>query len=47
MLRSKRPHFQSVKTIESFAILRLQRLLLPLADASQGVSRLLATIVRT
>jgi hypothetical protein len=46
VLKSRRPHFQIVKTIESFTILRMQRLLLPLANTTDTVSHILGATIR-
>ena len=46
MLRHKRPNFQTIKTIQDFRILNLQRLFLPLAEATHAVTHALGVIVR-
>jgi two-component system chemotaxis response regulator CheY len=46
MLRTKRPNFQSIKTIQDFRILHFQRLVLPVAEAGRGIAYALCVTVR-
>ncbi|MBC7989440.1 MAG: hypothetical protein H7Y19_07640, partial [Luteimonas sp.] len=46
MLRHRRPNFQTVKTIQDFRILNLQRLFLPLADATHAITHAVGVIAR-
>lgn len=46
MLRHRRPNFQTVKTIQDFRILNLQRLFLPLSDTGHAVTHAVGVVVR-
>lgn len=46
MLRHRRPNFQTIRTIQDFRILNLQRLFLPLADATHAITHALGVAVR-
>ncbi len=46
MLRHRRPNFQTVKTIQDFRILNLQRLFLPLSDTAHAVTHAVGVVVR-
>ncbi len=46
MLRHRRPNFQNLRTIQDFRILNLQRLFLPLADASHAITHVVGVAVR-
>lgn len=46
MLRTKRPNFQSIKTIQDFRIMHFQRLVLPIGEPGRGVAYALCVAAR-
>lgn len=45
MLRQRRPNFQTLRTIQDFRILNLQRLFLPLTDSRHAISHIVGVAV--